>query len=556
MKSRLFIVSLLLTAVLTNVASQNQNLADQSFEELFNLFNNAYDNDLDSLAHLYADAYIEKAKQNKIIFNVADGYLFKSYLSNYKDAIHYSDSIIELTKSEKHNLYPAVGHMIKGYYLYNNGLDKEALDQYLIANKYAKQNNNEEQQIDILQFIGSMKYNSGNYVEAIPIFEKQLKFLERQPSLEIDFQEDYLITLDNISKSYLRGNNPDSAFFYVNKGISLSLRYKDMEMYYRFLLNSGEAYYKLDNYKRALDSLNKVESKLSSVSLAICLYYKAKIYEKEHLDKAIPELKKIDSIYQKTQNPFLELRDVYKTLFDFYTQKDNYEEQLINVQKLIKVDSLLDINFKYLENSVAKDYEIPKLKQEKEKLESQLQKKDRINSIIIFIALVSIIASVFFVLRFYSIQKSYKKRYLSIIHESSAKKELPNRESKNRELNIPLNVIDQILDRLIVFEQEKEFTENGLTLAKLSRKMDTNSSYLSKIINHHRSKSFAQYLNGLRIEHAVDELKNNTQLRNFTINAIANEVGFNNAESFSKAFYKRTGLKPSFFIKKLKDSKL
>ncbi len=33
--------------------------------------------------------------------------------------------------------------------------------------------------------------------------------------------------------------------------------------------------------------------------------------------------------------------------------------------------------------------------------------------------------------------------------------------------------------------------------------------------------------------------------------AIAEEAGFNTAESFSKAFFKKTGIKPSYFIKEL-----
>ena len=36
-----------------------------------------------------------------------------------------------------------------------------------------------------------------------------------------------------------------------------------------------------------------------------------------------------------------------------------------------------------------------------------------------------------------------------------------------------------------------------------------------------------------------------------TIKAIANEMGFNTTEAFSKSFYKSTGIYPSFFIKQL-----
>ena len=39
--------------------------------------------------------------------------------------------------------------------------------------------------------------------------------------------------------------------------------------------------------------------------------------------------------------------------------------------------------------------------------------------------------------------------------------------------------------------------------------------------------------------------------RSYTIKAISDEVGFNTTQSFTKAFYKRTGIYPSFFIKSL-----
>ena len=74
---------------------------------------------------------------------------------------------------------------------------------------------------------------------------------------------------------------------------------------------------------------------------------------------------------------------------------------------------------------------------------------------------------------------------------------------------------------------------------------------MSKIINRYKDKSFSNYINYLRINYISSELKNNAELRKYTIVAIADEAGFNTAESFSKAFYKETGIYPSFFIKEL-----
>jgi len=38
----------------------------------------------------------------------------------------------------------------------------------------------------------------------------------------------------------------------------------------------------------------------------------------------------------------------------------------------------------------------------------------------------------------------------------------------------------------------------------------------------------------------------------YTIKALASESGFNTTEAFSKSFYKKTGIYPSYFIKELK----
>ena len=76
---------------------------------------------------------------------------------------------------------------------------------------------------------------------------------------------------------------------------------------------------------------------------------------------------------------------------------------------------------------------------------------------------------------------------------------------------------------------------------------------MSSIINSIQEKSFTHYINDLRIDYIVNELKTNENLRKYTINGIAEEAGFNTGESFSKAFLKRTGIKPSFFIKKIKN---
>ena len=90
-----------------------------------------------------------------------------------------------------------------------------------------------------------------------------------------------------------------------------------------------------------------------------------------------------------------------------------------------------------------------------------------------------------------------------------------------------------------------------ITLNEVAKSFGTNSTYLSKVINLEKGKNFSHYINDLRIDYTVEELKDNLRFRKYTIKAIANESGFKSAESFSKTFYKKYGIYPSYYIKQL-----
>lgn len=134
--------------------------------------------------------------------------------------------------------------------------------------------------------------------------------------------------------------------------------------------------------------------------------------------------------------------------------------------------------------------------------------------------------------------------------ENSNLSELSTNTS-NITLDLSEDVVNDLLSKLNAFEKKKGFLDCDLTLNRIAKKFNSNTTYVSKAINYYRDISFANYLNSLRIDYAIKELKVNKTLRSYTINAISKEVGFNNAESFSKAFIKKTGIRPSYYIKQL-----
>src|SRR5690606_6698901 len=105
------------------------------------------------------------------------------------------------------------------------------------------------------------------------------------------------------------------------------------------------------------------------------------------------------------------------------------------------------------------------------------------------------------------------------------------------------------------FEREKEFNEPGLTIEILSKKLETNSRYLSFVINNHLGKNFNAYLNELRINHLIDELKSNPSMRTLKMDELAEKSGYTNRQSFSRAFRSIAKVSPASFIEKISEFK-
>ena len=111
-----------------------------------------------------------------------------------------------------------------------------------------------------------------------------------------------------------------------------------------------------------------------------------------------------------------------------------------------------------------------------------------------------------------------------------------------------------ILEQLDIFEKEQQFLDSKITQKLLSEKLGTNPTYLSKIINAYKGKNFSNYLNDLRLEYIVELLKTEHQFLEKEIKELANIAGFTNAEAFSDNFQRKFEIKPSYFIKMMKEN--
>ncbi|NER12724.1 helix-turn-helix domain-containing protein [Leptobacterium flavescens] len=511
-----------------------------------------------SKAVVFAQAYLEKGKENNDTIRIANAYTQLGAISNPKIGIQYADSIISLTREIKHNSYPGDAFYIKGVRQYQLGYYRESLKNLLIAIDYAVENDDSARLLLIENSIAALKSFLGDHKDTILRYKKLLKSLEDPKNIPYDNKDHtyYLITLGNISSNYINLRNIDSATAYIVKGISESLKLKDTFEYYKFVSLSGYNEYYKGNHKAAVDSLDKAFFNDDGQNSRINYYlYKGRIArDLNNKEEAISHFKKLDSIYEIHKDPVRELPEVYQAFIDYYKEKGDTENQLKYIDKLLAADSILDANFIYLSSNITKEYDIPQLTAEKDKLIRSLQtKKTQSNNGIVILSLLFLLSGSLF-LYYYRKQHIYKKKFGYLMQGTEQGDKIIDVKTKTEEQgikDISEELIKKIIGGLNAFEQQNEFLDPSISLNSLSKKLHTNSNYLSKVINHYEQKNFSNYINDLRIDYTVEQLKTNKQFRLYSVKGIAEEVGFNSTESFSKAFFKRTGIYPSYFIKQL-----
>jgi AraC-like DNA-binding protein len=110
--------------------------------------------------------------------------------------------------------------------------------------------------------------------------------------------------------------------------------------------------------------------------------------------------------------------------------------------------------------------------------------------------------------------------------------------------------IKQWKEKIItVMENEKLYEDAELTLTQLSKKLSTNPSVLSKVINQGFQLNFNDFVNSYRINAVIEMLKAGEQ-KNQTLLGIAYDCGFNSKATFNRAFKKQTGLSPKEWMEK------
>lgn len=528
-------------------------LENRSFEELKKeIYKNISQSDV---AEVYVQTYLQKGKNQKDTLNIANAFYLISYINNGNlKQLAYLDSVINISKNLKNDKFPARAFLTKGVILQEQFNNKEALSNFIKALDFAKANN-KELTLAVKQNIGILKSDIGNNQEALEIFRECYRY-----SIDNNYannsKQTFLTILFSMADSYQRNQKLDSATIFNNLGYRAALESANIDMANYFTFSEGVTQFLSKNFKAANDSIGKSLPHLIEINdianIGMSYYYLgASNYATGKTNLGLGFLRKMDSVFQKTLIVLPEQREGYKLLIEHYKFRNNLKNELIYINKMLLVDSILHQNYKEISEELNIQYERPRLLKEKNEIINSLDKiKNELSKKLFLVISIAILVSLIAMYLFVRHRNQKKK------HDALMKM---NRENTNKRITIPRTIeniskknVLSIINNLNKFEKNLHFLNRDISLQKVANSFSTNTSYLSKVVNYYKNQNFNTYINELRIDYALKIIPNNKKLQNYTIKALAEEFGYNNAESFSKAFFNKTEIYPSFFIKQLR----
>ncbi|KEY19029.1 hypothetical protein HY04_11345 [Kaistella antarctica] len=493
----------------------------------------------------------------------------KTYLetahTDFKSALKTADSLYTISETP---LLKTRSLMLSASLYKQSGEVKKSVDYALQSAEIIGQTDNYSWQAKVYGFLGTQyrllqlhDYSKKYLDKALEISDKienpksanNLKGLMFQEKAynQID-QKKYKIAIQNVRQAQKHFNLAEANldFFTANNEQLLGLSYYKLEDLDQSLIH----------YKKALEF-----TKADPENFIVGLIYNgfANIYiDRKDLKEAKKYLILAEKICNKSD--YLALKKEFnETSTKFYTLTNDVEKVLI-VQK--KQDSVVEkIN---LETS---DF-INKSFNSLETTNKISEEKNHTKTIIIVVCgLLFVLGAVYFILSkrrhkrnledFKKLLKDLdeklneKNKYISQLDSDKIKVSEAVSDCSKTESSAMMNEETErkLLLKLQEFEASTLFLENTISLSSLSTYCQTNSKYLSYIINTYQKKDFNNYINELRINYIVKKLKDFPIYRKYKMAVLSEEAGFSSQNKFSTVFKKIMTMSPSVFIAYLQE---
>lgn len=518
----------------------------------------------------FLEVYYRKAQIENNIFEEYRALEKKSFLVPFDKAVVLLDKMRPLVEKIPND-------SLKGYFLnrnvglyYSNRNFEKALDYAIQSEKYNEKKGNLYNLNSVRIDIGNIYYHIRDYDKAIIYFTQAKKYYQFQK--DYNHQRAYVATLYSLGKTYLRLGDANlmSATIAESRQVVSQLKptHQLLEKAYLDYLQGGLFYLQNNNEQAKqyfAQALPVVQQNGDFTNEHVIYLYLGKIaWRQNQKSEAVKYFKKIDALFRQKDFLNYELREAYEYLMAYYKETGNLEQQLHATESLIALNKQFEREQQSITKTLHQELDTKKLEAQRERLKSVLQTNQKTTNLWLGLLGVGLVGILWYAYRQYRAKKRLKIKFDELVNKIKTSEqnitkqvaiitpEIDSESVKKAKNRAPIAVKAtevRLLNKLEKFENEKDYLK-PVKLEGLAQQWDTNRSTLSSLINTHKG-SFNAYINKLRIEQLMIDLKNQKDLRKLSLTELANQYGFANAKSLATHFKAQTDLPPMYFIQQL-----
>jgi len=366
---------------------------------------------------------------------------------------------------------------------------------------------------------------------------------------------DIIPRLNNLSANALEIDQPDSAFYYINKAISISKQNNDifseailstLASCYKYVKQYDSAFY---YYHTALHHSiinNQIIVETKNLSETGKLFFEVNM-----IDSARHYIELSNKI--ALENKFLSiLKDNYLILSEIEKSKGSFKKALNYYTTYTDLkDSISNSGVFGSINLLQRQYEISKTNQQIEELELDRQLKEntiRYQKIIILVILLLFIVLFVIFLQYNRIRKKNKMLVEKNVEIIRIEKKVSEKKQENNKIT---GEHDEVINNILkIMEDPAIYCDHSLTLAKFATLTQSHPNNVSQIIKNRFNKNFNSFVNDYRIKEA-QRIFMETGIEKITIESVSEMVGFKSRSVFYDAFKEITGVSPKYYIKSM-----
>ncbi|KFF07186.1 histidine kinase [Flavobacterium reichenbachii] len=574
------VISFLFFFILSTGVAQKKELTEKEYLELQDKIRFSMNTNFDQ-GLKYTNQMLQSNNNKHLAFaNGAASYLYQLKGNRTKSDQKYALALSYLSKmpeSDEKSRVNSYLYNYRGLTEWKRGNFSKALGSYQDGIKLSTKIGDVIQVVKFKGNVALLNEEVGNYELSIKILKQNENFLDQNENLyeKEQFQNaksNMYTNLGNSYEGYFMKNRTkthllDSAAYFYKKAITFSQKYTDNKITAK--LSLGNIYLMKNDYENAekvyYDVAFYAKQNSSEQFFQVATYNLGDLYyATKKYDKALVFLKRVDSISLKSKtfdNSFFKSNYIQAKIYNLKN-----EPELAYKHSKIYLDAYEKFESKLRDEAVEVNYKLGVEDLGDEMLNIQEKYKYEVlwNKALKVFYVLLVVGIVFLLIKNIRDKNKAHKKMNALIEEFKAnleKKEHPEEiieaetaeiedvtfKKENANLTIDEAKENKIVEKLLALEEKLEYLNADFTLAYAAKKVKTNTTYLSYIVNKRFGKSFGEYSNELKINYVINEMITNHLYRKYSTQAIAESVGFKNAVSFAKSFRKRTGVSPAQF---------